>query len=153
MNRDLLRYEPKLTCRAQWPCETRASKLKGFSTPGALRLSGLGVISLKLKMGKLERMKGKTLHGQQRKRFWKKMMIQKPFSYECFVKSKRARKPKSFKVCIYRNIIETLLCLAMHLYLSISMKITLKKNLVSWLVMKKPLNFDWNVISYKFTNN
>ena len=61
MNRDLLRYEPKLTCQAQWPCETQASKPKGCSTPGALRSSGLGVIGLKLKMGKLESMKGKDI--------------------------------------------------------------------------------------------
>ena len=40
-----------------------------------------------------------------------------------------ARKPKNFKVCICRNIIETLLCLAMHLHLRIYVKITLKKKL------------------------
>ena len=61
MNCDLLRYDAKLTCRAQWPCETRASKPKGCSTPGALRSSGLGVIGLKLKMGKLESTKGQDI--------------------------------------------------------------------------------------------
>ena len=64
MNRDLLRYDPKLTYRAQWPYETRASKPKGWSTPGALRSSGLGVIGLKLKMGNSKAGRGKTLHGQ-----------------------------------------------------------------------------------------
>ena len=61
MNYDLLRYEPKLTCRSPWPCETRASKPKGCSTPGALRSFGLGVSDQKLKMGKLESMMGKNI--------------------------------------------------------------------------------------------
>ena len=130
MNHDLLWYEPKLTYHALRPCETRASKPEGCSTPGTLRSSSLGVIDLKLNMGKLESTKGaRHCTVNKRKIFWKKMMIQKPFSYECLVKSKRARKPKNFKVCICRNIIETLLCLAMHLHLSISVKITLKKKL------------------------
>ena len=61
MNRDLLRYKPKLTYQATWPSETRASKLEGCSTPGALRSSGLGVIGLKLKMGKLKSTKGQDI--------------------------------------------------------------------------------------------
>ena len=77
----------------------------------------------------------------KRKRFWKKMMIQKPFSYECLVKSKRARMPKNFKVCIYRNIIETLLCLAMCLHINISMKITLKKKLCVLISDEKVFKF------------
>ena len=64
MNRDLLRYEAKLTYQGLWSCETQTSKPKECSTPRALRSSGLGVIDLQLKMGKLESMKGKTLHSQ-----------------------------------------------------------------------------------------
>jgi hypothetical protein len=60
-----------------------------------------------------------------------------------------ARKPKNFKVCICRNIIETLLCLAMHLHLSIYVKITLKKKLGVLISDERSLNFDQNVISYK----
>ena len=61
MKHDLLRYEPKLTYQALWPCETRASKPKGCSTPGALRSSGVGVIDLKLKIGKLKSTQGQDI--------------------------------------------------------------------------------------------